>query len=147
MNIEEVRESIDRTTKWVDGNVVLRPASEHPKAYRLRRKVIYDGEREVELNIWFNPEADPTLLQIAYFTAGVGRIYGLCMNKRQAGMLKHKHTGKRKDDHPYKPQDITALSDDPTAVWEQFCKESALTHYGRFSVDWRRTWTPPLTEV
>ena len=147
MNRQEVRKFISGTAKRVEGDVVLRPVSAHSKAYRFRSKVIYDGVQEVELNIWFNPEVVPALLQIAYFTAGVGRFYGLCMNKKHAGMLKHKHTGKKEEDQPYKPKDITASANDPSAVWEQFCAETSLTHFGMLSVNWRRTWLPPLTEV
>ena len=63
----------------------------------------------MELNIWFNPIASIPKITIAYFVAGVGRIYGLCMNVRHAGMLIHKHNGANEDDRPYHPKDITVV--------------------------------------
>ena len=112
-----------------------KPASNHPQAYEFRRQVDYDGEQEVSLKIYFNPFASLPKLQIAFFVAGVGRIYGLCMNNSHGGMLMHKHNGKREDDNPYVPIDITAQANDPQAVWKEFCTESSLAHNGVFLVE------------
>ena len=147
MTIDEVREFIRHLDKQVSGNVVLKPASNHHQAYEFRRQVDYDGEQEVSLKIWFNPCGRLPKLEIAFFVAGVGRIYGLCMNKSHAGMLVHKHNGKREDDNPYAPIDITAPANDPQAVWLEFCAESSLVHNGVFLVERRGPWTPPLTEA
>ena len=112
-----------------------------------RGRVDYPGKQGVELNIWFNPNAAVPKITIAFFISGVGRIYGLCMNVRHAGMLIHKHSGVKEADKPYHPGDITASATNPEAVWVEFCAESSLDHDGVFSVARRGPWTPSLTEV
>ncbi|NLX97568.1 MAG: hypothetical protein GXY83_15475 [Rhodopirellula sp.] len=75
-----------------------------------------------------------------------GRVYGLDLGKDhhnptcdQVGE-KHKHRWKEqfKDKEAYVPADITAPVTDPVAVWQQFCRESAITHHGNLSAP------PPL---
>ena len=154
MTAYEVRDFINRSDKRVFGNIRLSPDSGVAGAFKFRGAVDYDGKPKVELNIWFNSgdrpgnSSDrPPKITIAYFVAGIGRIYGLCMNVRHAGMLIHKHNGKKEDDNPYEPDDITAPAANPQAVWAEFCAESSLAHYGTFSVNRRGLWTPPLTEI
>ena len=147
MTADEIRHFILSKDKLILGNIELSPADGYESAFKFLGSVDHGGDQEVRLNIWFNPDARPPKLQIAYVVEGVGRIYGLCMNKRHAGMLIHKHNSKREDDKPYVPNDITAPADDPQAVWAQFCTESSLDHIGAFLVSGRGTWIPPLTEV
>ena len=70
-----------------------------------------------------------------------GRVYGLDLGKEhhnptcdQVGE-KHKHRWKEqfKDKEAYVPAEITAPVNDPVAVWQQFCRESGITHQGNLS--------------
>ena len=147
MTADEVQDFINCADKRAIGNVELLSSSNIDGAFMFRGPVGYRGKQGIELNIWFNPDASVPKITIAYFVAGVGRIYGLCMNVSHAGMLIHKHRGVKKDDKPYHPDDITASANNPEAVWVEFCAESSLAHDGAFSVVRRGPWTPPLTEA
>ena len=134
MTADEVQDFIRCANKRVIGDIELLSSRNVAGAFIFRGLVDYRGKQEVELNIWFNPNASVPKITIAYFVAGVGRIYGLCMNVSHAGMLIHKHSGKKEDDKPYHPNDITASANNPGAVWAEFCAESSLAHDGTFSV-------------
>ena len=147
MTADEVQDFINCTDKRVIGNIELISSSNIDGAFKFRGPVDYLDEQRVELNIWFNPNSVVPKITIAYFVAGIGRIYGLCMNVSHAGMLIHKHSGVKEDDKPYHPDDITASANNPEAVWVEFCAESSLVHDGVFSVVRRGPWIPPLIEA
>ncbi len=67
-----------------------------------------------------------------------GRIYGLDLGKEhhnpqcdQVGRThKHRWTENFRDKQAHIPDDITAPSSDPVAVWRQFCDQARLKHNG-----------------
>lgn len=134
MTAEQVRDFISRPDKRLIGDVVLQSATGHAVAFAFRDRIVYGGEPEVELQIWFNPNARDGKVSIAYFSAGIGRIYGLCVNISHSGMKLHKHNGPKSVDQPYVPKDITAPASNPQGVWREFCTETGLTHDGDFRI-------------
>ena len=138
MTAEQVQDFINRTDKRIIGDIALQPANAHAGAFAFRGSIVYGGRPEVELQIWFNPNARDGKISIAYFSRGIGRIYGLCVNISHGGMALHKHNGPKDDDQPYAPHDITAPASNPQGVWREFCAETGLTHDGDFRITGRQ---------
>lgn len=93
MTIDEVRKFISDKNKRLLGDVALQPSDGRSGAFFFRGPIVHGGGQKVGINIWYNPNASEPKLQISYFVDGVGRIYGLCVNKPHDGMKLHKHNG------------------------------------------------------
>ena len=77
-------------------------------------------------------------LTYALILKTVGRIYALCLGKDHHNPTcdwigdrhKHRWNEKLRDKEAYVPQDITATASQIHLAWEQFLRETRITHHG-----------------
>ena len=147
MTIDEINAFIANSSKSLVGDVEWK-TQVGSRGLKFRQPVQYDNSanREVGLNIWCN--LDTPLIEITYFVAGIGRIYGFCLGKSHSGMLYHRHHGIGENEvvTPL-PDSIAQLVDNPAEVWAAFCDETSLIHTGTFSNPAREQWLPQAIEI
>lgn len=123
-------------TKRIDGDILWDEDDDHSPAVEFRAAM--DSVAGYPLFIRGSVNRLAGTLTFAVIHRGVGRIYGLDMGKDHRnpdGQLvgethKHRWTEVHQAREAYVPVDITAPSEDPVAVWNQFCLEASITHNG-----------------
>ena len=148
MTLQEIDDFIADTGKLLIGDVEWQMPTRSNGQFRFRSTLeCRDSDNHaVELNIWHNT-ATPTLT-IAYFVAGIGRIYGFCLGVSHNVMRYHRHRGVGDNEEVTElPADLAQLTRDPAAVWAVFCAETSLVHIGNFSNPAGELWLPQSTEI
>lgn len=123
-------------SKQITGDVIWSEDEDHSPAREFRCEVSSGSGWPIVLRGSYNELAGT--LTYVLILSGVGRIYALDLGKdhknpdRKLVGEKHKHrwSEEYKDKEAYVPNDITEPASRPVEVWEQFCKESNITHVG-----------------
>ncbi|MDA8377977.1 MAG: hypothetical protein M0Z50_13150 [Planctomycetia bacterium] len=127
---------LDDKSKYIDGDITWLEDEDHSPSVEFRAEVKSEAGWPLFIRGSYNPLIPALSYVLILKTAG--RIYGLDMGKdhhnpecTQVGE-KHKHrwTEQFRDKEAYVPEDITASTSAPDAVWKQFCDEANLVHKG-----------------
>ena len=124
------------TTKHINKDIIWQPDEDHVPTVEFY--VEMDSLTRYPIIVRGSYNSAAQALTYALIHRRFGRIYALDIGKDHHNPScfnvgrKHKHrwTEKFRDKEAYEPEDITALVNDPVAVWQQFCKEALLTHNG-----------------
>ncbi len=134
-------------TKRITGDIVWTSDEFHSAAQGFRAGVQSEADWPLFVEGWWNPHSGKLTFTLVHRRAR--RIVGLdlgdllhhnpsCPRKRGRrvacdcphGTHKHRWTEEFKAEWAYKPGDITATWDQPLEVWEQFCAETKIIHWG-----------------
>lgn len=124
-------------TKRIVGDIRWAEDEDHSPSLEFRVEVTSDTGYPIFVRGSFNPLIHT--LSFVMVHRQFGRIYALDMGKdhrnpsdHQLVGEKHKHkwTQAYRDKDAYVPSDITAPSNEPLNVWNQFCTEAKLIHEG-----------------
>lgn len=125
------------TSKQILGDIQWSEDEDHSPALEFRMEVESAAGYPVFVKGSYNPLIHT--LSFVLIHRQFGRVYALDMGKdhrnpsdHQLVGEKHKHkwTQAYRDKDAYVPDDITSPSDQPLAVWNQFCTEAKLDHRG-----------------
>lgn len=133
------------SSKWVEGDIIWRKASDQRVAFEFRASVHSEEGWPLDVVGRLNPAAGK--LSYALLHRGAGRIYALDLGsahhnpacQRIGDTHKHRGTAAFRDKNAYKPSDVTADWSQPVEAWLQFCAEANLQHRGRMippAVQW-----------
>lgn len=133
---EDFEAIIGDSTKRIEGDIKWAEDEEHSPAIDFRVEILSEVGYPLFLKGRYNPLSEKLSYHIIH--KGVGRIYGLDLgqdHKNPDGFFigeKHKHRWKEleRDKVAYVPADITAPSNQPVMVWQQFCLEAQIIHNG-----------------
>ena len=122
--------------KRIEGNINWHEDQDRSQSARVfRADVITEGGHSLLVHGRYNARRGK--LSYALILRGAGRIYALDMGREHRPYSdKRKHA----NEAIYDPEDITAPPTEPTQVWEQFCRESFITHLGKMA-------QPPQTRI
>ena len=124
------------TSKRIPTRITWQEDDDHFPALEFKTEVESDPGYPIVLKGSFNPLAQTLSYVLIHRLAG--RIYALDLGKDHHNPTcervgeKHKHTWREglRDKFAYVPEDITALSANSVAVWDQFCLEARIQHNG-----------------
>ena len=124
------------STKLINEDILWQRDEDHPLTMQFRVAMISKVRYPIRVIGSYNPATQA--LTYALIHSQVGRIYALDMGKghqnpsgsRVGRTHKHRWNEVYHDKEAYEPDDITALANDPVAVWKQFCNEARVTHSG-----------------
>ena len=136
MQQSEFETLLSDASKQIDGDIAWSEDEDHSPSLEFRTDVFSEAGYPLFVRGSYNPEAKA--LTYAIIHRSYGRIYGLDLGKDHHNPScdyvgeKHKHRWNEqvRDKEAYVPEDITALVDNPVAVWRQFCDEAKITHNG-----------------
>lgn len=126
-------------TKRIEGDINWSNDEDHSPAVEFRAEVHSDSGWPLFVRGSYNKFAET--LTFALILKTVGRIYGLDIGKDHRNPhgektgKKHKHSWsvEFRDKKAYVPTDITASIYEPVTLWEQFCGEACIQHYGKLN--------------
>lgn len=127
---------ISDPTKHIVGDIAWTEDEDHSPTVEFKVKIHSEPEYDLFVKGSFNALSHNVSFTI--FHSSAGRIYGLDLGKEHKNpdgshvgeKHKHKWHEKYRDRQAYVPEDITALADNPVAVWAQFCAEANMIHNG-----------------
>jgi hypothetical protein len=121
------------------GDIAWSEDEDHSPAFEFTAKIQLEAGWPLFIRGSCNRLAET--LTFALILKSEGRIYALDLGKEhhnpqctQVGE-KHKHRWAEafRDKEAYVPEDITASTSDPVAVWRQFCVEAGIVHEGNLA--------------
>jgi hypothetical protein len=112
------------------------PDEDHSPTVEFRVNVDFEGRAGLSVRGTYNALAQK--LSFLFLYQGTGRIYALDMGvdhhnidcHNVGEVHKHKWTDGQGAKFAYVPIDITEPATNPHGVWEQFCRESNIVHFG-----------------
>jgi hypothetical protein len=123
-------------SKAIAGDIAWAEDEDHSPSVEFRAEV----DSNPGYPLFVRGSYNPTIGALSYVLVhrGAGRIYGLDLGKDHHNPSctnvgerhKHRWTDTLRDKDAYVPADITATVSEPTAVWEEFCREARITHRG-----------------
>jgi hypothetical protein len=147
---QEFEALLNDCTKRIQGNLSWTNDLMQTGAKEFRAAILSDADYPIFINARYVEVAGK--LTYAVIHQSEGRIYGLDLgaihrNPRGPdgrgellrGTHKHRWTEQHRDKWAYVPPDITQPWSNPVAVWEQFCAEAGIQHFG--------TLRPPPTSL
>lgn len=127
---------LEDSSKRIEGNIPWCEDEDHSPVLEFRAEVLSGTGWPLFVRGSCNLLAGT--LTYALILKTEGRIYALDLGKdhhnpqcAQVGERhKHRWTEQFRDKEAYVPDDVTAPSSDPAAVWKQFCAEARIEHTG-----------------
>lgn len=133
---QEFKSILADPSKRIEGDIFWNHDKDHSPAVEFRVSLLSDPGWPIVVVGRYNPSAGT--LGYALIHKGAGRIYALDLGadhhnpscQRVGEKHKHRWSEAFRDKEAYVPGDISAPWNQPVAVWQEFCREAAITHHG-----------------
>lgn len=122
--------------KWIEGDLRWREDPDHSPAVEFRAEI----QSAVGYPLWVNARLNRIAGTLSYTLVhrATGRVYALDLGAdhhnptchRIGEKHKHRWTEQHADKLAYVPGDISATTEEPVRVWQQFCTEAKISHRG-----------------
>lgn len=133
---QEFETILDDTSKVIQGDIEWQEDEDHSPSVEFRVEIVSSAGWPLFVKGSYN--RDVKALTFAIIFQRSARIYALDLGKKHRNPdgievgEKHKHrwSERFRDKEAYEPPDITATTDRPLDVWQQFCVEAKIQHLG-----------------